>query len=99
MVSAQHGTFQIVRSGPAFQVGFGANVQSNDLGFGACGWLNFYGGDGFYNYGDINIMLSEAVVCKASLGDIVFEDSNANGIQDSGESGICLLYTSDAADE
>lgn len=53
-----HGTYTISRRGPAFQLGWDANQTMP--GFGASGWFNLEGGDGFYIRGDINIMLAES---------------------------------------
>ena len=42
-----HGTHTIQRRGPAFQMGYGANVTSSTLDFGACQWFDIIaGGDG-----------------------------------------------------
>ena len=58
--SNQHGTFSVARRGEAFQVGAGANVTSMGNVFGASGWFTATGGDGFWDRGDINILLSAA---------------------------------------
>ncbi len=57
VVSELHGTFQVTRKGPAFQLGNGADVTRN--GFGASGWLMLSGGDGYYENGDINVKLGD----------------------------------------
>ncbi|NNE25598.1 MAG: hypothetical protein HKN09_02030, partial [Saprospiraceae bacterium] len=58
ITTLQGGTIYVSDSGPAFQVGNGANVTSSTLDFGASGWFDVTsGGNGFYNNGDINIML------------------------------------------
>ncbi len=55
IVSELHGTFDVTRKGPAFQIGDGADVTRE--GFGASGWLMITGGNGYYENGDINIKL------------------------------------------
>ncbi len=57
VVSEQHGTYILTRKGPAFQLGNGADVTRE--GFGASGWFDMDGGDGFYTTGDINIQLGD----------------------------------------
>lgn len=56
LTSQNHGTFQLEAKGPAFQLGEGGNITS-DEGFGGAGWLTVTGGDGTYTRGDINILL------------------------------------------
>lgn len=55
--SLTHGTFNVSIQGEAFQQG--TNANTNQLGYGASGWLTLSGGDGFFDSGDINVMLSE----------------------------------------
>ncbi|MDB4292771.1 hypothetical protein N9954_05135 [Maribacter sp.] len=55
IVSEKHGTFYATSMGPSFQIGDGADVTRT--GFGASGWFNLTGGDGYYSNGDINIPL------------------------------------------
>lgn len=59
IASNLHGNYTISRRGPAFQVGENANQTAT--GFGASGWFTLSGGDGYYQVGDINIMLSEPI--------------------------------------
>ena len=40
------------------------------------------------NSGDSNLTVDAGLVQKARIGDFVFEDKNANGVQDAGEAGI-----------
>jgi len=97
MTSSEHGTFDLSPNGPSFQVGYGANVTSTGLGFGASGWLTVSGGDGHYLSGDFNLMLSEATDCGVgTVSGHVFSDVNGDGIQQAGETdlaGVDLLIT------
>ncbi|MDB6034773.1 MAG: hypothetical protein JWM16_5111 [Verrucomicrobiales bacterium] len=81
----------IVRYGPAFQVGFGANDKN--VNFGASGWFTWtvvqqpaVGSFPQTGQGDFNI---DIIVCEPSaLGDFVWQDLNGNGFQDPGEPGV-----------
>ncbi len=83
----------IVRAGPAFQVGNGAN--NKNLNFGGSGWFTWTvtqqptagGSLQTTGQGDINV---DMVDCSTtgSVGDRVWTDTNGNGVQDSGEAGI-----------
>ncbi len=53
----------IIRRGPSFQVGYGANVQ--DFEFGASGWFDTSDGE----IGDLNFQLSNPIECT---GDEIF---------------------------
>ena len=85
--SSHHGTFTISRAGPSYQVGNGANVTSaSGTDFGGSGWYNLSGGDGHYNSGDVNLVLSHETSCAS--GEItgnLYIDVNGNGVQDAGE--------------
>ncbi|MCB0735580.1 MAG: hypothetical protein KDC76_13440, partial [Bacteroidetes bacterium] len=56
VTSSTRGVFTLSLRGPAFQQGMDANT--NQLGYGASGWFHMEGGDGFFDKGDINAMLS-----------------------------------------
>ena len=72
ITSPNHGTIQVVRRGPAFQLGLGANHQTPD--FGASGWLDFVGGSDYYEVGDVNVKLSPTCdVCLVNDFEIVCE--------------------------
>lgn len=60
IVSNQHGRYRIVQSKGAsvFQIGAGANVQASS-GFGASGWIDVVGGDGYWGTGVVNVQLSQ----------------------------------------
>ena len=64
-ISGSVGPYSVSRRGPAFQVGYGANM--NDTGYGASGWMYFTNGSTTLN-GDINIQLTDCeeppVVCE-----------------------------------
>ncbi len=55
--SAIHGSFSVNRRGSAFQQGKDANTTQ--AGYGASGWFDMQEGDGFFDVGDVNAMLSE----------------------------------------
>ena len=57
--SQNHGTFYASSMGPSFQIGEGADVERP--GFGASGWFNLSGGNGYYDRGDVNITLGSCV--------------------------------------
>jgi len=59
LTSSEHGTFDLSPTGPAFQLGHGANITSSTLDLGASGWIHVSGGDGHYTNGDFNIMIGE----------------------------------------
>ena len=59
ITSELHGVFQVTGEGPAMQMGNGADVTRD--GFGASGWLQVTGGDGFYERGDVNVKLGECI--------------------------------------
>ena len=61
IISTDYGTLTITRKGEAFQLGNNANITTQ--GFGASGWLEIAGGNGFLVTGDINIMLSPLSEC------------------------------------
>ena len=83
----------IHNTGPAFQVGFGANGKN--LNFGGSGWFLWTvthqptSGTSFQTtgQGDINIDLDDCGTL-GSVGDRIWSDTNGNGVQDSGEAGI-----------
>jgi hypothetical protein len=83
--SKLHGTFSITRKGPAFQLGDGANMT--ELGFGASGWLNISGGDGYYTTGDVNMMLSTTCypILPNKMSGYVFGDEDTDGKLDNNE--------------
>lgn len=56
VTSKLHGVFNVSIRGAAFQQG--TNANTNQLGYGASGWFNVSGGDGYFKSGDINAMLS-----------------------------------------
>ncbi|MEO1261543.1 MAG: SdrD B-like domain-containing protein [Bacteroidota bacterium] len=96
ITSPNHGTIQVARRGPAFQLGIGANHQTP--AFGASGWFEFFGGSDYYDVGDVNVRLSpdcggicENIVMGGTIGflgscspNIVYckEDGEAPLIQD-----------------
>ncbi len=59
IVSENHGTFDVSIRGEAFQMGEGADVTRT--GFGASGWFQVDGGDGFYSIGDVNLTLDPCI--------------------------------------
>ncbi|MEL6867511.1 MAG: SdrD B-like domain-containing protein, partial [Bacteroidota bacterium] len=68
-----------------FQIGDGANVKN--AVFGLSGWFAFTGS--FTGHGDFNGNLEDCKDLRTiTLGDFVWEDLNANGIQDADEPGI-----------
>jgi SdrD B-like domain len=82
----------ITKTGPAFQVGKGANGKN--LNFGASGWFNWTvtqqptaGAITATGQGDINVDIIE---CQplGSIGDRVWKDLDGDGVQDAGEVGI-----------
>ncbi len=82
----------IANTGPAFQVGVGANGKNGNLG--ASGWYLWNvitqpasGNLQATGQGDINIDLPNCSTI-ASVGDRVWLDANGNGVQDAGETGI-----------
>ncbi len=83
----------MTRFGPAFQVGVGANGKNTH--FGASGWFNVNvvsqpasGNLTPTDRGDIDVDLGDCPPATASVGDRVWIDSNGNGVQDAGESGL-----------
>jgi hypothetical protein len=84
---------ELTQTGPAFQVGNGANGKNT--GFGGSGWFNWNvvtqpttgGSLQATGMGDINVDL---VDCQniGSVGDRLWNDANGNGVQDAGENGI-----------
>ena len=84
---------QLTKTGPAFQIGNGANGKNGN--FGASGWYLWTvvsqptsgGSLQTTGQGDINIDLAN---CQniGSVGDRVWNDANGNGVQDAGEDGI-----------
>jgi SdrD B-like domain len=83
----------IVRTGPAFQIGIGANGKN--LNFGGSGWFlwtmthqpSLGVGMPAAGMGDINIDMDNCATL-AAVGSRVWLDSNGNGVQDPGEAGI-----------
>jgi hypothetical protein len=82
----------IANTGPAFQVGAGANGKNGNLG--GSGWYLWNvttqpasGNLQATGQGDINIDLPNCSTI-ASVGDRVWLDANGNGVQDAGETGI-----------
>ncbi len=66
-VSEQHGTFYVYRRGPSMQVG--ENANQTGVGFGGSGWFDINAGpgyDGYYEQGDVNIMLNPNCVSDGS---------------------------------
>ncbi len=89
------GSISISSTGPAFQLGVGAN--NKNLHFGGSGWYQWQvtsqpsGGETLVGsgQGDINLDLFECPpVSYGSIGDRVWNDTNGNGVQDAGETGI-----------
>ena len=84
---------QLDKTGPAFQIGKGANGKNGN--FGGSGWFNWTvtsqptsgGSLQTTGQGDINVDLAN---CQniGSVGDRVWNDANGNGVQDAGEDGI-----------
>ena len=84
---------QLEKTGPAFQIGQGANGKNGN--FGGSGWFNWTvasqptsgGSLQTTGQGDINVDLAN---CQniGSVGDRVWNDANGNGVQDAGEDGI-----------
>ncbi|NNK80513.1 MAG: hypothetical protein HKO93_03360, partial [Flavobacteriales bacterium] len=64
IASQNHGTFTVSRMGPSFQLGYSAMHIA--AGFGASGWLEIDGGDGYYSHGDINIHLGDCIDINGS---------------------------------
>ncbi|HEX4497346.1 MAG TPA: SdrD B-like domain-containing protein, partial [Thermoanaerobaculia bacterium] len=82
----------IANTGPAFQVGVGANGKNGNLG--ASGWFLWNvtsqpasGNLQTTGQGDINVDLPTCSTI-GSIGDRVWLDANGNGTQDAGETGI-----------
>ena len=83
----------ISRTGPAFQIGVGANGKN--INFGGSGWFLWTvtsqptSGNNLQTtgQGDINIDLDDCGTL-GSVGDRVWYDTNGNGVQDSGETGM-----------
>jgi serine-aspartate repeat-containing protein C/D/E len=83
----------ITRTGPAFQIGIGANGKN--LNFGGSGWFLWtmthqpsLGAPMQANgQGDINIDMTNCATLS-SVGSRVWLDTNGNGVQDAGEAGI-----------
>jgi len=75
IVSQNHGTFYATSMGPSFQIGLGGDVERT--GFGASGWFNLSGGDGYYDRGDVNIALGECI--EQGTVEATFLWSTANG--------------------
>ncbi|HEY0514519.1 MAG TPA: SdrD B-like domain-containing protein [Thermoanaerobaculia bacterium] len=83
----------VTQTGPAFQVGAGANGKNTH--FGASGWFNWNvtsqpasGNLQTTGMGDVNVDLGNCPPATASVGDRIWFDSNGNGVQDAGEAGI-----------
>ena len=76
ITSNHHGTFNVAPTGPAFQVGDGANQTG--MGLGGSGWITLSGGDGFYDNGDINIMLGALNCSNNNNGNITYAWSNGS---------------------
>ncbi|MFY9821172.1 MAG: SdrD B-like domain-containing protein [Thermoanaerobaculia bacterium] len=84
---------QLAQTGPAFQVGVGANGKNGN--FGASGWFLWTvtqqpaGGGSLQTngQGDINVDLINCGT-TGTIGDRLWLDANGNGVQDSGEVGI-----------
>ncbi len=84
----------ITNTGPAFQVGYGANNKNSHYGFS--GWFNWTvaqqpsagGSLTATGQGDINSDLIECPPATASVGDRVWNDADGDGVQDAGEAGI-----------
>ncbi|QCX00470.1 hypothetical protein FGM00_10225 [Aggregatimonas sangjinii] len=75
IVSQNHGTFYATEMGPSFQIGIGADVERS--GFGASGWFDLSGGDGYYSRGDVNIPLG---VCETQeVDEVSFVWSTTDG--------------------
>ena len=88
-ISGSVGPYTLQRRGPAFQVGYGANM--NDNGYGASGWMTFTNGSTTLN-GDINISLTDCeqppVVCEDCVdgqSEITLKVSNWSSNRDQGE--------------
>ena len=73
--SQNHGTFYASSMGPSFQIGEGADAERP--GFGASGWFNLSGGDGYYDRGDVNIALGSCVAQGTNEATILW--STADG--------------------
>ena len=83
------GPYTLQRRGPAFQIGYGANM--NDTGYGASGWMTFTNGSTTLN-GDINISLTDCeeppVVCEDCVygqSEITLKVANWSSNRDQGE--------------
>ncbi|MFM1767856.1 MAG: hypothetical protein RJA22_385 [Verrucomicrobiota bacterium] len=73
----------IIRHGPAWQLGVGANNKNDN--FGAAAWFTWmlrtpFGSLPMSGIGDFNLDIFECI--PASLGDLVWFDANQNGQQD-----------------
>ncbi len=73
LISENHGTFILSQRGPAFQLGVGADIKRT--GFGASGWFDTTGGDGFYTNGDINIAVGS---CEPKGFDLLWTTNDGN---------------------
>ena len=60
ITSSSYGVINVSKTGPAMQIGNGANITQS--GFGASGWLTTGGGNGQFVAGDINVMLADCGV-------------------------------------
>jgi hypothetical protein len=86
-------TVALTRTGPAFQVGVGAN--NKNVNFGGSGWFNWSvthqpnsgGSLQSSGQGDVNFDFIDCQI-TGSVGDRVWLDTNGNGVQDSGEAGV-----------
>ncbi|MEM8962997.1 MAG: SdrD B-like domain-containing protein, partial [Acidobacteriota bacterium] len=83
----------ITRVGPSFQIGVGAS--NKDFSFGGSGWIDYVtrsqpaiGGFAASGEGDFNLALECPQPSRATIGDRVWKDTNGDGVEDAGESGI-----------
>lgn len=81
----QGAVMDIIRHGPAWQLGVGANNKNGN--FGAAAWFTWslrqpFGSLPMSGVGDFNIDIFQCV--PAVLGDLVWFDANQNGQQDGG---------------
>lgn len=81
----------IKRTGPAFQIGFGAN--NKNINYGASAWFTWrvvqqplVGSIPVTGTGDFNVDIFDCL--PTGFGDLVFNDGNNNGIRDGGEPGV-----------
>ncbi len=87
-ISGNVGPYTVSRRGPAYQVGYGANM--NDSGYGASGWMYFTDGSTTLN-GDINIQLvdcEEPPICEECVNgysEITLQISNWSSNRDQSE--------------